>query len=109
MLPYADAPASVASHKRLVARVVSGVGSLYAPIREDQATANFEPLEREGVQRSARLVFLRDWLGSQLTAPCAKIDRYRSRQQEQDSFGRSRRTVRACRGLAGEAALYQRF
>jgi hypothetical protein len=46
MLPSADAPASVAPHKRLVARVVSGVGSLGAPDREDQATANFQQLGR---------------------------------------------------------------
>jgi hypothetical protein len=46
MLPSADAPASVAPHKRLVAHVVSGVGSLGAPIRGDQTTANFQPLGR---------------------------------------------------------------
>lgn len=46
MLPSADAPASVAPHKRLVARVVSGVGSLGALIRGDQDIANFQPLGR---------------------------------------------------------------
>jgi hypothetical protein len=46
MLPSADAPASVASHKHLVVRVVSEVGSLDAPIRGDQATANFQQLGR---------------------------------------------------------------
>jgi hypothetical protein len=46
MLPSADAPASVASRKRVAARVVSGVGSLDAPIRGDQATANSQQLGR---------------------------------------------------------------
>jgi hypothetical protein len=42
MLPSADAPASVASHERVVAGVMSGVGSLGAPIREDQVIDNFQ-------------------------------------------------------------------
>jgi hypothetical protein len=46
MLPFADAPTPVASHKRVVARVVSEVGSLGARLREDQAIANFQPLGR---------------------------------------------------------------
>ena len=47
---------------------------------------------------SARLAFLRDWLWSQLTGPCAEIDR--AYQREYDSFGWSRRIVRASRRLA---------
>lgn len=59
MLPSADAPASVAPHKRLVAHVVSGVGSLGAPIRGDQATANFQPLGRFTRGRACKGV--RNW------------------------------------------------
>jgi hypothetical protein len=48
MLPSADAPASVASRKRLAARVVSEVGSLDAPIRGDQPISSSWDVLREG-------------------------------------------------------------
>lgn len=45
LLPSADAPHSVASHKRLVARVVSNIGLLDALLREDWDAAKFESLK----------------------------------------------------------------
>ena len=59
VLPSADAPASVASHKRLVAHVVSGVSSLDAPIKEDQATVDFSRWGRFKVGRACNEV--PDW------------------------------------------------
>jgi hypothetical protein len=111
MLPSATTLGSVASQKRLIAFVITKVGSLDAQLRGDQDASIFEPLgdvdPRRRVHINARLAFLYNWLCSQLTGPCVEIDRYRARQGEHDSFGFSRRAVRVCRRLASDAVPYQ--